>query len=155
MKPPKRYTFLVDEDLGRTYAEALAEDGRFDVEQVTELYGSGAKDYEWIPELQNTGMIAITHDGSIRNDHESVVLDNNARIIVSVGKNRTTSEQAENFCNTWASIERYLKKTKPPCMARLTMPTPQDIAKKSRHPNAKQRAIPGKINPYLPRKPKK
>lgn len=124
-----RYEFIVDEDLGKTYAAVLAADERFATHRFFDHFEEGTKDEVWIPEVARLGLIAITHDGKIRSRHKDKVIDSGARLIVSVGKDDFKG-QTTHFVQSWAVIERFLRKHDAPYMARFRRPSPDAIARK-------------------------
>lgn len=129
-KQHKPQRFIVDEDLGKTFYQVLAESGKFEVQLFEEIWDGGTIDPEWIPLTAEKGLIVLTHDKRIRKAHRDIVIKAGARIIVFSGTK--PHEKADWFVRSQAKIHRFVKKNEGPYFARFTPPSPSEIEKKQK-----------------------
>ncbi len=123
------FTFFVDRDLGPRFFRSLVSDVRFNVEFHDEHFKDPSTDDSiWLRFIADRGWVGVTHDKRIRRDHGTIIRAHGARVIVVVGQHPLAA-QAKNFRDTYAKIERFVRNTRPPFVAKLYQPSGRDRAK--------------------------
>lgn len=134
--------FFTDRDLGRRFPDVLQEAG-IPVERHGDHFADDAPDVEWISKVASRGWIALTHDKAIsrRPNERDAVLQAGLGLLIVVGS-APYPELAANFVATLPRIIAYLRRQRPPFIARIYRPTPRDLAKR-RNPA-------GRVEHWLP-----
>lgn len=130
--------FFTDRDLGKQFPQRLRDAGLV-VERHGDHFRPDTPDTEWLPEVGRRGWIVITHDERIRykaNELAAVVQHRVAMLLV-VGR-APFPELARYFVQTLPRIQAFVDEHKPPYIAKVHRPTPQDLARRSDAPGTIQ-----------------
>lgn len=135
-------TYFTDRDLGQQFPDILSAAG-IAVERHSAHFAPSTRDEEWIAEVASQGWVAVSHDKAIsrRPNERQAVLDARLALLIVIGA-VPYAQLAESFVATRARIDAFVRRHKPPYIARIYRPTPADLAKK-RNPV-------GRIEHWLP-----
>lgn len=123
-KQPDPLTFFLDRNLGKhVIANTLREAGAR-VEIHDDHFPIGAKDHDWLPAVGKKGWVVLTKDQRIR--HRGLELkalrDAQVRAFVLTTGNLQGHDMAAIFVKALPAMQRFVRKTNPPFIARLTKP---------------------------------
>ncbi len=128
-RPPDPPTFFVDRDLGPTFFDRIASDGRFRVEFHDHHFQDPTTDDSvWLRLVAERNWIAVTHDKKIRAHHREIIGTHAAKVLIIVGT-RAMAEHAANFLATYPRIDRFVRDRAGPYTAKVYHPTPADLKK--------------------------
>ncbi len=120
--------YFTDRDLGKQFG-AILKAGGVTVERHIDYFAHDTPDDVWLAEVGRRGWTALTHDKRIRykpNERDAVIR-HNVGLLVIVGA-APFAELARAFLATLPSIEHFLEKQKPPFIAKVYRPSPNDRA---------------------------
>jgi hypothetical protein len=120
-KPPDRYTFFVERNLGRyDVPEALRATGA-DIVVHHDILPEDSPDEDWIRLCGEKGYIAITEDKHIRyRQHElEAIIEYQARVIVLRAKLLTGKQKGEVIAAVLTKIGKFADENSPPFVGRL------------------------------------
>ena len=135
-------TFFTDRDLGNAFPAILREAGIL-VERHADHFAPDAPDEGWLSEVGSRCWVALTHNRRIRYEPNELaaVLRAEVRLLVLVGA-APTRDLARNFVNSIGRIEMFLEGRRPPFIAKVYRPTPQEIVRRP--------AAPGRVEHWYP-----
>jgi PIN like domain len=136
------FVYFSDRDLGKRFPEILRANG-LTAERHADHFAPDTPDEVWLAEVGKRGWIALTHDRRIRykpNERDAVVRHGVALLVI-VGK-APFAELASNFVATLPRIEDFLRRHRPPFIAKVYRPA---SAETTRHTSA-----PGRIERWYP-----
>ncbi len=125
------FVYFTDRDLGKRFPEIL-KSGGLAVERHGDHFAHDTPDETWLEEIGKRGWIALTHDRRIRykpNERDAVIRHGVALLVI-IGK-VPFPELAQNFVNSRAVIENFLRGHKPPLIAKIYRPSSSAIAQNS------------------------
>lgn len=120
-KPPEEIVFFIDRALGnRVVAQALRSSGE-KVEIHADHFKSDEQDSIWLSEVGRRNWVVLTKDANIRYNslERAAILNSKVRAFVLVGGNSRGEEMAKIFANALKGINRILKKTSGPFIAKV------------------------------------
>lgn len=129
----KKYTVYIDENMPSQLAKGLnllqepqnsKENILIEVLSIKEVFGSGALDEDWIPQVGAHSGIVITQDFRIQSQkhQRELYLQNGVGILfLSQSKNGLSYwEMVKKIVDEWESIKKIIRKEKPPFAYRGT-----------------------------------
>ena len=128
------FVYFTDRDLGNRFPEALRSAG-LTVERHADHFADNAPDEVWLETVGKRGWIALTHDRRIRykpNERDAVIRHGVALLVI-VGA-APFPELAHAFVGSLPVIERFLRRHRPPFIARVYRPSPAETARRSPAP---------------------
>ena len=117
------FVYFTDRDLGKRFPEIL-KSGGLTVEPHADHFAHDTPDETWLQEVGKRGWIALTHDQRIRykpNERDAVIRHRVALLVI-IGK-APFPDLAQNFVNSRAVIESFLRGYKPPFIAKVYRPS--------------------------------
>jgi hypothetical protein len=136
------FVYFTDRDLGKRFPEIL-KSGGLSVERHVDHFEHDTPDETWLEQIGKRGWIALTHDRRIRykpNERDAVIRYG-VRLLVIIGK-APFADLAQNFVNSRAVVENFLRGRKPPFIAKVYRPSSSAIAP--------HRSAPGRIEHWYP-----
>jgi hypothetical protein len=129
--------YFTDRDLGKRFGEILKAAG-LTVERHADHFAPDTADEVWLAEIGERGWIALTHDRRIRYkpNERDAVMRHGVSLLVIVG-NAPYPDLAHAFVATVPRIEQFLESHRPPFIAKVYRPSPDNSA-----PN---RTVPGRV----------
>lgn len=108
-----------DRDLGKLFPTLLRDAGLV-VETHADHFSDNESDDRWLAEVGRRGWYALTHNERIRYtpNERDAVMEAGVGLFVLVGAT-TTRNLAENFVNTWPSIQRFIADNAVPFIAKV------------------------------------
>jgi hypothetical protein len=131
------FVYFTDRDLGKRFPEIL-KSGGLKVERHADHFAHDTPDETWLEEIGKRGWIALTHDRRIRykpNELNAVVQHRVALLVIVGGA--PFPDLARAFVTSLPVVENFLRRHKPPFIAKVFRPTPAEIARR--------RTAPGRI----------
>jgi hypothetical protein len=125
------FVYFTDRDLGNRFPEILRRGG-LTVERHGDHFVPETADEVWLEEVGKRGWIALTHDRRIRykpNERDAVMRHGVAMLAI-VGA-APYPDLARAFLTTLPRIERFLRRHKPPFIAKVYRPSPAELARRS------------------------
>lgn len=97
------------------------------VEPHARHFRHDALDVEWIPEVAARGWVALSRDKNIRKhpDEREAVLESGLRLLLLTGS-VTSADHAKLFIDSFAVVERFVRKHEAPWIAGLYAPSERD-----------------------------
>lgn len=134
--------YFTDRDLGKRFPGILAAAG-LKVERHHDLFPPDGSDEQWLEHCGRNDRIAITHNERIRYEPNELaaVIEHRVALLVVIGK-APYADLAVNFVNTIERIEAFVGRSRPPYIAKVYRPSPQELA---RNPNTA-----GRISHWYP-----
>ena len=128
------FVYFTDRDLGRRFPEILRAGG-LTVERHEDHFAPEAADETWLEAVGKRGWIALTHDRRIRYkpNERDAVMRHGVPLLVIVGAT-PFPDLARAFVATLPRIERFLRRHKPPFIAKVYRPSPAETARRSDAP---------------------
>jgi len=126
--------YFTDRDLGKRFPEILRTAG-LTVERHVDHFGDDAADETWLEEIGKRGWVALTHDQRIRykpNERDAVIRHRVALLVI-IGA-APFADLARAFVATLPRIEHFLRRHKPPLIAKVYRPSPAETARRSTTP---------------------
>lgn len=121
-KPPDKPTYFIDRSLGCVHLpEAFRKAGiKFIVHD--DHFPADAKDEEWLSKAGECGWIVLTKDDKIRYRplERMALMGAGVAAFIFSARNIKGSETAALFIQCRTEVEKFLKKTKRPFIARIT-----------------------------------
>ena len=137
--------YFTDRDLGyRIFPDSLEGAGLQVVRHDDVFEDPATPDTEWLKRVASEGWIAISGNQDIlRQPLEVAALrQSGAVMLIVVGTHVPAHERARNFINTLPKIERLLKTTNPPAVAKIYRPTPKELVFAGKPGSVKQLRLP-------------
>lgn len=133
--------FFTDRALARQFPAILRAAG-IAVEAHGDHFVHDTPDDIWLPAVAARGWIARTHDQRIRYkvNERDAVMENGLALLVVMGK-LPFAMLAHSFVASYARIETFLDRHRPPFIAKVYRATTAELA---RRPDA-----PGRVEPWL------
>ena len=121
--------YFTDRDLGKQFPAILAAAG-LTVERHHDLFPPDGPDEQWLEHCGRRGRIAITHDQRIRHkiNERDAVIRHGVALLVVIGK-APFPELARHFVATLPKIESFLDRHAAPFIAKVSRPSPSDLAR--------------------------
>ena len=120
--------YFTDRDLGKRFGEIL-KIGGLTVERHADHFAHDTPDELWLAEIGKRGWIALTHDRRIRYkpNERNAVMRHGVALLVIVGS-APFAELAHAFVATIPRIEQFLASHRPPFIAKVYRPPPDNAA---------------------------
>ena len=119
---PNPLVFFIDRSLGKkTIADALKREGA-EVYVHDDLFPADTEDESWLREVGNRKWVVLTKDLRIRyrTPERLAVKAANIAMFVLTARDCQGSEMADIFVKALPRITRFLKKNRPPFIAKVT-----------------------------------
>ena len=112
----------MDECVSQRHVPQALTDAGHTVHLLPAVFGTGARDPDWLPEVGRRGWVLITKDKMIRRRPIEMLAHNgtNVRSFVFTAGNMTGEQQGDLLKRALPRILRILKKTDPPFIAHIT-----------------------------------
>lgn len=123
-KPPHKFAFFIDRDLGNAVPDALEAAG-YRVERHREHFAPDAPDPEFLPKVGlHDDWIALTKDRRQRwrRDERDAIMRSNVAQFIHVGHGMTHAEIAASLVLAGPRIIRFREQHKPPFIAKVYRP---------------------------------
>jgi PIN like domain len=122
------FVYFTDRDLGKRFPEILRLGG-LTVERHTDHFAPDAPDETWLEAVGKRGWIALTHDRRIRYkpNERDAVMRHGVALLVIVGA-ASFPDLAHAFVSTLPRVESFLARHKPPFIAKVYRPTPDEVS---------------------------
>ncbi|MBI3703558.1 MAG: hypothetical protein HY244_06880 [Rhizobiales bacterium] len=135
--------YFTDRDLGKQFG-AILRAGGLVVERHIDHFAPDTPDDVWLAEVGRRGWIALTHDRRIRYkpNERDAVMRYSVGLLVIVGA-APFADLARAFLATLPSIEHFLEHQKPPFIAKVYRPSPNDTVQRGESP--------GRVELWYPR----
>jgi hypothetical protein len=126
--------YFTDRNLGKQFAEILRAGG-LTVERHSDHFADDTADEVWLEEIGKRGWIALTHDSRIRYKPNELdaVMRHGVALLVIIGA-APFPDLARAFVATMPRIESFLRRHKPPFIAKVYRPSPADLTRRSTAP---------------------
>jgi hypothetical protein len=113
------------------------------VKRHDEHFASDTLEEVWLEEIGKRGWIALSHDRRIRYkpNESNAVLHHGVGLLLIIGK-APFAELAKAFVNTVPAIEGFLRRHKPPFIAKVFRPSPAETARRKDAPGRVERWYP-------------
>jgi PIN domain-containing protein len=118
-RPPDTI-FFTDRDLDGDFFRHLRASGLRAERHDDHFDPVATPDEIWLAEIGRRGWVAVSHDARIRYNPlaKMAIMEAGVRLLVVIG-HATHREQAENFVESLPQIERFLRRTPGPFIARV------------------------------------
>lgn len=128
------FVYFTDRDLGKRFPEILRAAGLM-VERHADHFSEQTPDDEWLEAVGKRGWIALTHDRRIRYkpNELNAVVQHGVALLVIVGK-APFPDLARAFVTSLPMIENFLRRHRPPFIAKLYRPSPSETARRNNAP---------------------
>ena len=128
------FVYFTDRDLGKSFPEILSSNG-LTVERHTDHFAPDTPDEVWLATIGERGWIGLTHNRRIRYtpNERDAVMRHGVGLLVIVGA-VPFPELARSFVASLSSIEHFLRRHKPPFIAKVYRPSPAETARRSTAP---------------------
>jgi hypothetical protein len=136
------FVYFTDRDLGKRFPEILRLGG-LTVERHEDHFASDAADQTWLEAVGKHGWIALTHDRRIRYkpNERDAVMRHGVALLVIIGA-APFPDLGRAFVTTLPRIEDFLRRHKPPFIAKVYRPSPAETARAS--------TAPGRVDLWYP-----
>jgi hypothetical protein len=136
------FVYFTDRDLGKRFPEILRSAG-LTVERHADHFADDTPDHVWLESVGKQGWIALTHDQRIRYkpNERDAVMRHRVALLVIVGA-APFPDLARAFVTSRAVIENFLRRHRPPFIAKVYRPSPAETARRS--------TAPGRIELWYP-----
>lgn len=126
--------YFTDRDLGKRFPEIL-KSGGLTVERHADHFAHDTPDETWLEEIGKRGWIALTHDRRIRYkpNELNAVVRHHVALLVIVGK-APFPDLARTFVTNLPVVENFLRRHKPPFIAKVYRPSPAETARRGTAP---------------------
>lgn len=134
--------YFTDRDLGKRFPGILRSGG-LTVERHADHFAHDTPDETWLEAVGRRGWIALTHDRRIRYkpNERDAVMRHGVALLVIVGA-APFPDLARAFVSSIPAIEHFLRRHKPPFIAKVYRPSPADTAQ--------NKAAPGRVELWYP-----
>ncbi len=114
----------MDRNLGSRVFPGILRDHGVEIQVHDEVYSQGTQDEEWIIEVANSGLVAVTRDKRIARTPAQLhaVYASGLRLIALAGGDIATDKLAINFVNAQPAVVRFVAAHQGPFIARLARP---------------------------------
>ena len=128
------HVYFTDRDLGKRFPEIL-KSGGLTVERHADHFAHDTPDETWLEEIGKRGWIALTHDRRIRYkpNELNAVVRHHVALLVIVGK-APFPDLARTFVTNLPVVENFLRRHKPPFIAKVYRPSPAETARRGTAP---------------------
>ena len=123
------FVYFTDRDLGKRFPEILRSGG-LTVERHADHFTHDTPDETWLEAVGKRGWIALTHDRRIRYkpNERDAVMRHGVALLVIVGA-APFSDLARAFMTSFPAVEHFLRRHRPPFIAKVYRPSPADTAR--------------------------
>ncbi len=128
------FVYFTDRDLGKRFPEILRSGG-LTVERHADHFAHDTPDETWLEDIGKRGWIALTHDRRIRYkpNELNAVVQHRVALLVIVGK-APFPDLARTFVTSLPIVENFLRRHKPPFIAKVYRPSPAETARRGTAP---------------------
>ncbi len=136
------FVYFTDRDLGKHFAEILKTSG-LTVERHDSHFAPKTPDDVWLETIGRNGWIALSHDRRIRYkpNERDAVMRHGVGLLVIVGK-APFPDLARAFVTSVVVVEDFLRRHRPPFIAKVYRPSPAEAMRR--------KAAPGRVQLWYP-----